>query len=69
MNWSLYTADRRTHLKIVSVGLFAALLISFIGIYARALNPGTDIMTAQRPSVIKGGAPLVFSAGIAPIVR
>ena len=47
MNWSMYTADRTTHLKIVVVGLCAALLISVIGISARNLNLGTDIMTAQ----------------------
>ena len=41
MNWSISTADRTTHLKIVVVGLFAALLISFIGIAASALNRGT----------------------------
>src|SRR5262249_40661182 len=35
MNWSMYTADRGTHLKIVVVGLTAALLIAVIGISAR----------------------------------
>jgi hypothetical protein len=49
MNWSIYTADRTTHLKIVVVGLLAALLISLIGITASALNRGTDSMTAQAP--------------------
>ena len=29
MNGSMYTADRTTHLKIIVVGLLAALLISF----------------------------------------
>ena len=53
MNWSMYTADRTTHLKIVVVGLAAALLIAVIGISARELNLGVDIMTAQGPSVIK----------------
>ena len=43
MNWSIYTADRATHLKIVVVGLAAALLISVVGISARQLNLGTDI--------------------------
>ena len=60
MNWSLYTADRTTHLKIVVVGLAAALLIAVIGISARQLNLGTDIMTAQNPTVIKAGGPVVF---------
>ena len=61
MNWSMYTADRTTHLKIVVVGLFAALLIAIIGISARELNLGTDIMTAQGPTVIKAGPPVIFT--------
>ena len=62
MNWSMYTADRSTHLKIVVVGLTAALLIAVIGISATALNLGTDIMTAQGPTVYKAGAPVVLTA-------
>ena len=30
MNWSMYTADRSTHLKIVVVGLVAAILVSVL---------------------------------------
>jgi hypothetical protein len=69
MNWSMYTADRTTHLKIVVVGLLAALLISFIGIAASELNLGTDIMTAQGPTVIKAGAPVVFTVRSGLVVR
>ncbi len=61
MNWSIYTADRTTHLKIVVVGLAAALLIAVIGIAAHNLNLGTDILTAQAPTVIKAGGPVVFT--------
>jgi len=61
MNWSMYTADRSTHLKIVVVGLAAALLIAVIGISAHEFNLGTDIMTAQTPTVIKAGGPVVFT--------
>ncbi len=61
MNWSIYTADRTTHLKIVVVGLAAALLIAVIGIAAQRLNLGTDILTAQAPTVIKAGGPVVFT--------
>jgi hypothetical protein len=61
MNWSLYTADRTTHLKIVVVGLAAALLIAVIGISAHEFNLGTDIMTAQTPTVIKAGGPAIFT--------
>jgi hypothetical protein len=61
MNWSMYNADRSTHLKIVVVGLAAALLIAVIGISATQLNLGTDIMTAQAPTVIKAGGPVVYT--------
>ena len=61
MNWSMYTADRVTHLKIVVVGLAAALLIAVIGIAAQQLNLGTDILTAQSPTVIKAGGPVIFT--------
>ena len=53
MNSSLYTADRITHLKIVVVGLVAAILIAVIGISARELNLGTDVISGQTPAVIK----------------
>ena len=61
MNWSIYTADRTTHLKIVVVGLAAALLIAVIGISAREFNLSTDIMTTRAPTVIKAGGPVVFT--------
>lgn len=69
MNWSMYTADRTTHLKIVVVGLTAALLIAMVGISARGLNLGTDIMSAQGPTVIKAGGPVVMTDQSATIIR
>ena len=69
MNWSIQTADRATHLKIVVVGLSAALLISLIGIATTESNPGSDIMTAQPSFVIKAGSPRVFTEQAAPVVR
>lgn len=69
MNWSMYTADRSTHLKIVMVGLSAALLISVMGIAATEFNHGTDIMTIQGTTVIKGGAPMIFGGRDGPVVR
>ena len=52
MNWSMYNADRSTHLKVVVVGLAAALLIAVIGIAATHLILGSDVLTAQAPSGI-----------------
>jgi hypothetical protein len=69
MNWSMYTADRTTHLKIVVVGLAAALLISVISIAAQQLNLGTDIMIAQTPTVIKAGGPVVFTDRAGATIR
>jgi hypothetical protein len=69
MNWSMYTADRTTHLKIVVVGLSAALLIAVIGISAHKLNLGTDILTAQAPTVIKAGGPVSFTARDGATIR
>lgn len=70
MNWSMYTADRTTHLKIVVVGLCAALLISVIAISAREFNLGVDVMTAQGPQVYKAGGPVVISrTDDAPTIR
>jgi hypothetical protein len=65
----MYTADRTTHLKIVVVGLAAALLILVIGISGRELNLSNDIMAARAPTVIKAGAPMVFTDRSGPIVR
>ena len=69
MNWSLYTADRATHVRVVVIGLAAALLIAVIGISASELNLGTDIMTAQGPTVIKAGSTISVTEGSAPVIR
>ena len=61
MNWSLYTADRSTHLKILLVGLSIAVLISVMGIVAAEINRDVGVMTTQAPTVIKAGAPIVFA--------
>jgi hypothetical protein len=51
------------------VGLAAAVLIAVIGISARELNLGTDIVAAQTPTVIKAGGPVVFTDKAGPVVR
>jgi hypothetical protein len=69
MNWSMYTADRATHLKIVVTGLAGAALILVIGVAGHQLNLGTDVMTAQAPTVIKAGAPVIFTDRSLPVIR
>jgi hypothetical protein len=67
MNWSMYTADRTTHLKIVAVGLAASFMIAVTGISVRDL--GTDVFTAQTPTVVKAGGPVLFTDRSGPVVR
>ena len=69
MNWSMYTADRATHLRIVVIGIAIAVLVSVISIAGHQLNPGTDIMTAQSPTVIEAGAPVIFTDRSLPVIR
>ena len=61
MNSSMYTADRLTHLKIVVVALVAATVIAGFGIAAHNLNLGTDILTAQGPTVYQPGNTVVWT--------
>ena len=56
MNHSILTADRNTHLKMVTVALVAAIVLVVIGFSARVNNFGTA--TAQGESnglVVKAG--------------
>ena len=66
MNWSLYTADRATHLKIVVVALIAGIGIAGFGIAARDLNLGTDILTARGPAVQTPSPTVVFTSRDVP---
>ncbi len=61
-NTSFYSADRATHLKIVIVSLVAATLVAVIGISARTVDLGTDVLTAQeRGPAVKAGQPVVVT--------
>jgi len=45
------------------------LLISVVGISAREYNLATDIMTAQAPTVIKAGGPVLVTDRMGATVR
>jgi hypothetical protein len=60
-NTSIYTADRRTHLKIVVVSMICATVVASIGIGAR-VTEGTSAGSRLEASVIKAGGP-VMTAG------
>ena len=56
MNHSMYGADRRTHLKIVAIGLVCATLVAAVGIFANVHD--LDLGTAP---LVKGGQPITVS--------
>jgi hypothetical protein len=63
MNHSMYSADRRTHLKIVIVGLLCATLVAAVGVFAHVAD--VDLGTAP---LVKAGQPTAIS-GHLPAVR
>jgi hypothetical protein len=57
MNHSIYSADRRTHLKIVIVGLLCATVVAAVGTFARVsdLDLGTTpLVQAGQPTTMSG---------------
>ena len=62
MNHSMYSADRRTHLKIVVLGLLCATLVAVIGIFANvsSLDLGTaPLVKAGQPVAVSGRVPTI----------
>jgi hypothetical protein len=59
-NFSLFTADRTTHLKIVGVSLLCALVVAGVGIAARVDNDSASRMEA---AVVKAGKAVTATAG------
>ena len=62
MNHSVYGADRRTHLKIVVIGLLCAAVVAAIGIFAnvRDLDLGTaPLVKAGQLTTLSGKLPAI----------
>jgi len=62
MNHSMYSADRRTHLKIIVVGLLCATLVAAVGVFARVsdLDLGTEpLFKAGQPTSVSGKLPAI----------
>jgi ABC-type proline/glycine betaine transport system permease subunit len=67
-NYSMFTADRMTHLKIVVVALVCATLVAGIGIAARVTD-GTTGTARMEANVIKAGTPVQASTTDGNTVR
>jgi hypothetical protein len=63
VNHSIYSADCRTHLKIVAVGLLSAILVMVIGTFVHVGD--VDLGTAP---LVKAGHPTTLSARL-PTIR
>jgi len=64
-NFSMFTADRTTHLKIVAVSLVFATLVAGIGLAARMAD--TTGNSRLEATVIKAGAPVTASTDASTI--
>ena len=60
-NYTLSTADRLTHLKIVAVSLVAGIVIVGVGIFARPDAPDMSTRLESRAPVLKADRPVVWT--------
>ena len=60
-NYSLATADRLTHLKVVVVSLIAGIVVVGVGIAARPELPDMSTRLEARAPVLKAGKPVVWT--------
>jgi hypothetical protein len=66
-NFSLFSADRMTHVKVVAVALVCATLVAGIGLAARITDESAD--GRLEATVIKAGKPLTASTGEPRTIR
>ena len=68
-NFSLFTADRATHLKIVVVAIICATLVAGLGVSARIIDDSAGIGSRIEATVIKAGKPVTASARNDHVIR
>lgn len=70
MSFSLLSADRNTHFKIVAVALIAVLVLAIIGLNAR--TPDSELVAGRTEAngpVVKAGKPISYSSADGPTNR
>jgi hypothetical protein len=60
-NYTISTADRLTHIKIVAVSLIAGIAVVGVGIAARPELPDMSTRLEARAPVLKPGKPVVWT--------
>ena len=66
MNYSIYGADRTTHLKVVVVALITGILVAGFGILT---HNSSDEGLTQTVRVMKAGKPVVVTTSNNSLVR
>jgi ABC-type proline/glycine betaine transport system permease subunit len=66
-NFSMFTADRMTHLKVVAVALVCATLVAGLGVAARVADGSAD--GRLEATVIKAGKPVTASTSESRTIR
>jgi hypothetical protein len=57
-NFSMLSADRMTHLKVVAVALVCATLVAGIGVAARVSDNSSAIDARSEATVVKASKPM-----------
>jgi hypothetical protein len=68
-NYTMKTADRLTHLKIVAVSLVAGIVVIGVGIAARPELPDMSTRLESRAPVLKADRPVVWTQSDTVTVR
>jgi len=61
-NYSMTTADRLTHLKIVVVSLMAGIVVVCVGLAARPDLPDMSTRLEARAPVLKADQPVIWTS-------
>jgi hypothetical protein len=62
MNYSILTADRNTHLKVITLALIGALTVAVIGWNARFEESGSTVASAKTSgTVVKASKTVQFT--------
>ena len=68
-NFSMFTADRMTHVKIVAMALVCATLVAGIGVAAHVTDISATARGQMVATVIMAGKPVTASTSDNRIVR
>jgi hypothetical protein len=68
-NYSLKTADRLTHVKIVAMSLVAGIIVVGIGIAARPSLPDMSTRLEARAPVLKASPKVIWTGNETTTIR